>query len=183
MTESGAIVSTVSRSGRHRFSKANVRVLRLLAGLGVEGDCHAGTTVQHLSRVRRDPGQPNLRQVHLIQAELYDALRAAGFEAEHGQLGENITTRGLDLLGLSRGATLSIGPEAVVEATGLRNPCVQIDRFSPGMLAAVLGRDDAGALVRKAGVMSVVTFGGDIRPGDAIRVEQPAAPLLPLLAV
>jgi MOSC domain-containing protein YiiM len=183
VTAPGGLVRSLSRSSRHRFSKASQSSLRLLAGLGVEGDSHAGTTVQHLSRVRRDPSQPNLRQVHLIHAELYEELRAAGFEAEPGELGENITTERLDLLALPRGARLHIGSQAVVEVTGLRNPCIQIDRFRPGMLSAVVGRDEAGNVVRKAGVMSVVRVGGEIHQGDVIRVEPPAPPLLPLLPV
>jgi MOSC domain-containing protein YiiM len=177
------VVAAVSRSSGHTLSKANQPSIRLLAGLGVEGDAHLGRTVKHRSRVARDPSQPNLRQVHLIHGELFDALQAAGFAIAPGQMGENVTTRGLDLLGLPTGTRLHLGPAAVVEVTGLRNPCAQLDRLRPGLMAATLGRDAAGRLVRKAGVMGVVLAGGIVRPGDRIRVEQPLAPHRPLAPV
>jgi MOSC domain-containing protein YiiM len=171
-----AMVTTVSRSAGHTFSKAAQPAVRLVAGLGVEGDAHAGVTVKHRSRVARDPSQPNLRQVHLIHGELHDELRAAGFTVGPGDLGENVTTRGLDLLALPTGTRLRLGDAAVVELTGLRNPCVQLDRFQPGLTAAVLDRDAEGELIRKAGVMAVVLTGGEVRPGDGIRVELPEGP-------
>jgi MOSC domain-containing protein YiiM len=174
------IVAAVSRSAEHSFSKPNVEGIRLLAGLGVEGDAHLGTTVQHLSRVRRDPTQPNLRQVHLIHAELHDELRAAGFHVAAGDMGENVTTRGIDLLALPVDTRLHLGDGAVIQVTGLRNPCAQIDRFEPGLMPAVLGRDADGNLVRKAGIMAIVLAGGDVCPGDAIRVELPPEPHRPL---
>lgn len=176
---SGSVVA-VSRDATHRFSKANQDSIRLVAGLGVEGDAHLGVTVQHRSRVARDPTQPNLRQVHLIHAELFDELRAAGYQVAPGELGENITTSGLALLDLPAGARLRLGPAAVVEVTGLRNPCRQIDTFRSGLLQQVVGRDEAGAVVRKGGIMSVVIEGGVVRPGDPIVVELPAAPHRPL---
>ncbi|MBP2337653.1 MOSC domain-containing protein [Saccharothrix coeruleofusca] len=166
----------MSRSAEHTFSKPTQDAVLLIAGIGVEGDAHRGELVKHRSRVRRDPTQPNLRQVHLIHSELLDELNAAGFRVSAGQLGENITTRGVDLLGLPTGTLLRLGAEAVVEVTGLRNPCAQIDDFQRGMLAAVLDRDEDGNLVRKAGIMSVVLVGGVVRPGDEIRVELPAGP-------
>jgi MOSC domain-containing protein YiiM len=169
-------VVSVSRSAGHEFSKSAERAIRLVAGLGVEGDAHAGRTVQHRSRVARDPTQPNLRQVHLIHAELHDELRERGFDVGAGAMGENVTTRGVDLLGLPTGTRLRLGGEAVVEVTGLRNPCVQLDRFQDGLMAAVLDRDDDGRLVRRSGVMAVVLEGGEVRPGDAIAVELPAEP-------
>ena len=135
-----------------------------------------GETVKHRSRVAQDPTQPNLRQVHLIHAELHDELREAGFNVSAGDMGENITTRGIYLLGLPRGARLHLGSAAVVEVTGLRNPCAQLDRFQPGLMAAVLGRGADGKLVRKAGIMGVVLAGGEVRPGDAVRVEEPPEP-------
>lgn len=144
--------------------------------MGVEGDAHAGKTVQHRSRVAADPTQPNLRQVHLLHAELFAELNAAGFDIAAGRLGENITTRGLELLNLPRGTRLHIGKSAVLEVTGLRNPCAQLDAFSPGLLAAVLGRDEHGNLVRKAGIMAIVLEGGEVRPGDFIRVVLPPEP-------
>ncbi|MCO6416214.1 MOSC domain-containing protein [Siccirubricoccus sp. KC 17139] len=147
-----------------------------MAGLGVAGDAHAGVTVQHRSRVRAGPGQPNLRQVHLMQSELFAELAAKGFRVAAGELGENVTTEGIDLLALPTGAVLHLGEAARVEVTGLRNPCGQIERFQPGLLAAVLDRDAAGGLVRKAGIMGVVLAGGTVRPGDAIRVTLPALP-------
>jgi MOSC domain-containing protein YiiM len=167
------IVIAVSTSAGHTFSKENRRSIRLLAGLGVEGDAHSGTTVKHRSRVARDPDQPNLRQVHLIHAELLDELRTKGFDVAPGDLGENITTRGIDLLGLSTGTLLHLGRDAIVEVTGLRNPCTQLDRFSPGLMNAVLDRDPTGGLIRKAGVMGVVRTTGDLHPGDPIRIEMP----------
>jgi MOSC domain-containing protein YiiM len=175
-----ARVTAVSRSPKHTMTKPNEGVIRLVAGLGVEGDAHAGATVKHRSRVARDPSRPNLRQVHLIHGELHDELAAAGFTVSAGVMGENITTRGLDLLGLPTAARLHLGDEAVVEITGLRNPCAQLDRLKPGLMAATLGRDDEGKLVRKAGVMGVVLSPGDVRPGDAIRVELPPGPHRPL---
>jgi MOSC domain-containing protein YiiM len=170
------VVTAVSRSATHTFSKPNAESIRLLAGLGVDGDAHMGETVKHRSRVARDPSQPNLRQVHLIHGELHDELRQLGFELSAGQMGENVTTRGLDLLALPTGARLRLGEAAVVEVTGLRNPCYQLDRFRPGLMAAVLGRDAQGELIRKAGVMGVVLAGGEIKPGDPIRVELPSGP-------
>lgn len=178
-----ATVTAVSRSASHTFSKPNEDVIRLLSGLGVEGDAHLGVTVKHRSRVARDPSQPNLRQVHLIHSELHDELRAAGFEVRPGDLGENVTTRDVDLLCLPTGTVLRLGPEAVVEVTGLRNPCVQLNAFQPGLMAAVLDRDEQGQLVRKGGIMGVVLAGGEIRPGDPIVVELPAEPHTPLAPV
>ena len=170
----------VHLSERHVFSKTARLSIRLLAGRGVEGDAHAGATVQHRSRVAKDPTQPNLRQVHLIHAELHDELAAAGFVVGPGEMGENVTTRGIDLLALPAGTRLHQGDAAVVEVTGLRNPCAQLDRFQPGLMAAVLDRDEHGGLVRKAGVMGVVVAGGDVRPGDPVRVELPPGPHRPL---
>ncbi|HEX9063833.1 MAG TPA: MOSC domain-containing protein, partial [Streptosporangiaceae bacterium] len=155
----------------------------LLAGLGVAGDAHAGRTVQHRSRVARDPSAPNLRQVHLIHAELHDELNGSGFAVPPGGMGENITTRGIDLLGLPEGTRLKIGPQVVLEVTGLRNPCTQLDGFRPGLMRAVLDRDRDGALVRKAGVMAIVLTGGEVSPGDPITVRRPASPHRPLRPV
>lgn len=167
----------------HAFSKCTLAQVELLAGLGVRGDAHCGERVQHRSRVARDPTQPNLRQVHLLQAELFDDLAAQGFVVAPGQLGENITTRGLDLLALPEGSELQLGTEARVRLTGLRNPCAQIDAFQPGLMAAVLGRTADGALVRKAGVMAIVLAGGTVRPHDAIGLAPPASPHRPLRPV
>jgi len=166
-------IVAVSAGVSHHFSKPVRASIRLLAGLGVEGDTHLGVTVQHRSRVAVDPTQPNLRQVHLIHAELFDELRTVGLEIGAGEIGENITTRGIELLALPRGARLHLGASAVVEVTGLRNPCVQLDRFRPGLMAATLGRTPDGALVRKAGVMAIVLTGGELRAGDAIQVVLP----------
>ena len=173
-------VVAVALDGRHRFAKPLADRITLLEGLGVEGDAHAGVTVKHRSRVARDPSQPNLRQVHLLQSELFEAVAAAGFPVTPGELGENVTTRGLDLLALPTGTRLRLGAEAIVEVTGLRNPCSQIERWQPGLLAQVLDRDAAGRLVRKAGVMAVVLAGGPVRPGDAIAVTLPPPPHRPL---
>lgn len=180
MPINGATVAAVARSATHTMTKPTEGSIRLLPGLGVEGDAHAGTTVKHRSRVKRDPTQPNLRQVHLIHAELHDELRAAGFAVDPGVMGENVTTRGLDLLGLPTGTRLRLGPDAIVEITGLRNPCAQLDGIQPGLMAATLDRDEDGNLVRKAGVMGIVLGGGEVRPGDAIAVELPPEPRRPL---
>ncbi|MGP3971847.1 MOSC domain-containing protein [Streptomyces sp. 6N223] len=177
----GGRVTAVSSSGEHSFSKANRKSITLLAGLGVAGDAHAGVTVKHRSRVAQDPSQPNLRQVHLIHEELFEEVAREGFTVSPGELGENITTRGIDLLALSAGTLLRIGEDdAVVEVTGLRNPCSQIDGFQHGLLKQVVFRDEAGNLVRKAGIMGFVVRGGEVRPGDAIRVEPPTGPHRPL---
>ena len=170
------VVTAVSLSRGHHFSKPNALSIRLLAGLGVDGDAHAGVTVKHRSRVRRDPSQPNLRQVHLVHAELFDELREKGFVVVPGDIGENVTTRGIDLLALPTGTRLRLGETATVEITGLRNPCVQLDTFQKGLMAATLDKDSDGNLVRKAGVMGVVLAGGEVRPGDAIAVELPEGP-------
>jgi MOSC domain-containing protein YiiM len=179
----GGIVAAVSRSPRHTLAKPNEDSIRLVAGMGVEGDAHQGTTVKHRSRVARNPAEPNLRQVHLIHAELHDELRKAGFAVAPGQMGENITTSGVDLLGLAAGTRLHLGVSAVVEVTGLRNPCAQLDKIHQGLMAATLDRDEHGSLVRKAGIMGVVLAEGDVRPGDPIRVEPPPAPHRPLPVV
>jgi MOSC domain-containing protein YiiM len=175
-----AIVTAVSRSAEYTFTKPNHGSIRLLAGLGVEGDVHSGVTVKHRSRVRQDPTQPNLRQVHLMHAELHDELTEAGLPVTAGQLGENVTTRGIDLLSLPAGTLLRIGPSALIKVTGLRNPCAQIEAFSPGMLARVVGRDEDGNIVRRAGIMAIVLTGGPITVGDPIRAGLPPEPHVPL---
>ena len=169
-------VESVNASPRHTLRKPGRLSIRLVEGHGVEGDAHAGPTVKHRSRVRRDATQPNLRQVHLIHAELHDELAEQGFAVAAGEMGENVTTRGIDLLGLPTGTRLRLGADAVVEVTGLRNPCKQLEKLQPGLMAAVLGHDEAGDLVRKAGVMAVVVAGGDVQAGDPIEVELPAPP-------
>jgi MOSC domain-containing protein YiiM len=174
------VVTAVSRSATHTFSKSNHSSIRLLAGLGVEGDAHRGETVKHRSRVAVDPSQPNLRQVHLVHAELHDELRAAGFDVSPGHMGENITTRGIDLLGLPTGALLHLGDTAVVEITGLRHPCAQLDHFQPGLMAAMLDRDEHGKLIRKSGIMGIVLAGGEVCPGDRVSIELPPQPHRPL---
>jgi len=176
----GGRIVAVSRSETHSFAKATRDEVRLVEGFGVEGDAHGGATVKHRSRVSRDPTHPNLRQVHLIHAELLDELSAAGFDVPAGALGENLTTRGIRLLELPTGSRLRIGDEAVIELTGLRNPCVQIDRFKSGLLAKVVARSDAGEPVRRPGVMSVVVVGGLVRAGDAVVAELPPEPHRPL---
>jgi MOSC domain-containing protein YiiM len=175
-TGSAATIVAVSRSPGHTLAKPNQGSIRLLPGLGVESDAHMGVTVKHRSRVAKDPTVPNLRQIHLIHAELHDELEAAGFRLAPGVMGENVTTRGLDLLGLPTGARLRLGADAVVEITGLRNPCLQLNKIQPGLMKATLDRDADGNLVRKAGIMGVVIAGGDVRPGDTIEVELPPEP-------
>lgn len=174
------VVTAVSRSEEYTFTKPVRESIMLLAGLGVEGDVHQGVTVKHRSRVRQDPTQPNLRQVHLMHEELFDELRDKGYHVSPGAIGENVTTRGIDLLGLPTGTLLHLGPEAVVEVTGLRNPCVQIEAFSTGLLKEVVSKDEAGELVRRAGIMSIVLVGGVVRPHDEIKVVLPTGPHRPL---
>ncbi|WP_371614676.1 MOSC domain-containing protein [Streptomyces sp. NBC_00454] len=175
-----AQVAAVSSNGVYSFTKPTRESITLLAGLGVEGDVHAGTTVKHRSRMAQDPTQPNLRQVHLIHRELFEEVAAEGYEVTPGQLGENVTTEGIDLLGLPVGTLLRLGSDAVVEVTGLRNPCRQIDAFQYGLLKQVVSRDDEGNLLRKAGIMGVVHRGGTIRPGDTIEITLPPTPHVPL---
>jgi MOSC domain-containing protein YiiM len=167
----------------HKFGKPVRASIRLITGMGVEGDAHFGEKVQHLSRIRRDPDSPNLRQVHLIHAELHDELRTKGFHVEPGQMGENVTTRGIDLLGLPENARLHLGADAIVEVKGLRNPCVQLDGLQKGLMAATLDKDSDGNLIRKAGVMAIVIAGGEVRAGDEIRITLPPAPHRPLPTV
>lgn len=174
------IIHALSKSPEHTMSKPNEASLMLLAGLGVEGDAHCGVTVKHRSRVAQDPTQPNLRQVHLIHAELHDELSEAGFSVQPGQMGENITTSGIQLLDLPQKTKLLIGETVVVEVTGLRNPCHQLNGIQPGLLQAVLGRDEHNNLIRKAGIMGIVITGGLIHVGDAIRVQLPEPPFLAL---
>ena len=177
------IVTAVSKSQTHSFSKPVLESIMLLAGLGVEGDAHLGKTVKHRSRVARDPSQPNLRQVHLIHSELHEELATKGFDVKAGDMGENITTRGIDLLGLPRGARLAMGEEAIVEVTGLRNPCPQLNDFQDGLMEAVLDKAEDGSLIRKAGIMSIVIAGGVVKPGDKIKVNLPAEPHVALESV
>jgi MOSC domain-containing protein YiiM len=177
------MVIAVSRSPSHTMSKPIAESIRLLGGLGVEGDCHQGATVKHLSRILRFGNAPNLRQVHLIHEELFDELRQAGFAVSAGDMGENVTTRGVDLLSLPKGARLRLGGDAVVEVTGLRNPCRKLNRVQSGLMAATLARDEAGNLVRKAGIMGIVVAGGEVRGGDPIGVELPEEPYEPLAPI
>lgn len=172
-------VEAVCRDGKHRFSKTPTTQIDIIAGHGVRGDAHAGEKVQHLSRVRANPDQPNLRQVHLIHTELFDELREKGFDIRSGDLGENITTKGVDLLGLGRDTLIRIGEQVVLRVTGLRNPCGQIDDFAPGLLKHLAVKTDNG-IVRKAGIMTVAQTGGTVGPGDIIRVEAPSGPHIPL---
>ncbi|MCF3123191.1 MOSC domain-containing protein [Streptomyces arenae] len=179
----GAKVTAVSSNGTYSFTKPNRESITLLEGLGVEGDVHAGTKVKHRFRVAQNPDQPNLRQVHLIHEELFDELAQDGYTVAAGELGENVTTRGIDLLGLPTGALLHLGATAVVEVTGLRNPCRQIDDFQAGLMKKVVGRDESGAVFHKSGIMGVVRRGGAIRPGDAVTVTLPDGPHRPMKTV
>ncbi len=173
-------VASLSLSGRHEFSKQLAQSLELIAGEGVAGDAHCGRTLKHRSRVAIDPSQPNLRQVHLIAAELLDELNAGGFALNSGDIGENVLTRGIDLIDLPRGTRLRIGSEAEIELTGLRNPCGQIEAFRPGLLARVALRSGDGSIVRRSGVMAIVLHGGRIVLHDPITVELPPLPHQPL---
>lgn len=171
-----ASVIAVCSSREHHFSKTPRDEIRLIADIGVEGDAHSGSLVRHRSRVRRNPLQPNLRQVHLIGSELFDEVRQAGFTVSPGEMGENVTTAGIDLINLPKGTRLRLGRDAVVQITGLRNPCLQIDEFQPGLLAQVAEKDENGTITRKAGIMSIVIATGVVRPGDPIEVTLPPEP-------
>ena len=175
-------VLAVSLSPTHTFSKLPQTAVHLLAGIGVEGDAHAGRTVQHRYHVRKDPTRLNHTQVHLLQSELFADL-APDFPLSPGQIGENITTVGLDLLALPLATRLHLGPDSVIELTGLRTPCTLIDRFQPGLQAAVTRRSPRGPVFRRAGVMAVVLTSGIIKPGDSIRVHLPSEPHRPLQPV
>lgn len=166
----------VSVSPSHSFSKRPVQEIMLLEGLGVQGDAHCGATVKHRSRAAKYPDMPNLRQVHLIHSELFVEVSEMGFQVQPGEMGENITTEGIDLLSLPKSTRLYIGDEVILEVTGLRNPCSQIDKFQKGLLEATLDKDENGDLVRKAGIMSVVKTGGAIKCNDLIRVQLPPEP-------
>jgi hypothetical protein len=170
------LVMTVSSSAIHDFSKVLQAEINILAGLGVEGDAHLGVTVKHRSRVAVDPTQPNLRQVHLIASELFAELRQQGFKVAPGDLGENMTTSGIDLISLPRGTILKVGEQAVLEVMGLRNPCAQIDNFQSGLLSKVIDRDHEGHLIRKAGIMCIANVSGRVRPDDVVKVELPKPP-------
>lgn len=174
------IVTAVSTSPKHGPFKENREAIRLVAGVGVVGDAHAGATIKHRSRARKDKTAPNLRQVHLIHSELFEELREQGLEVASGQMGENVTTRGVDLLSLPRGTRLALGATAVVELTGLRNPCKQLERVAPGLMKATLERSFQGELVRKAGVMGIVLEDGDVLPHGRIAVTLPSEALAPL---
>jgi MOSC domain-containing protein YiiM len=178
-----ARVEAVARKAEHGPGKPLVDAIELVEERGVVGDAHFGATVQHRSRARTHPTLRNLRQVHLLQGELLDELAARGFDVGPGSLGENVTTRGVDLLGLPRGTVLRIGDEVLLEVTGLRNPCRQLNALRPGLMQAVLDRDADGALVRRSGVMAVVTVGGSVRAGDPIAVQRPAGPPVALAPV
>jgi len=169
-------VIAVSRSKTHTFSKPNQEAIQLIAGLGVEGDAHSGRTVKHRFLVKKDASRPNIRQIHLIHAELFDELEVKGYSVKPGELGENITTREVDLLGLPTGTILKIGSEVVVKVTALRNPCKQIDEFQKGLLKEVLYKDEEDNLVRATGVMGIILKGGRVQPGDNILVELPPEP-------
>ena len=171
-----ATILAVARSPRHRFSKQACEAITLVEGIGVEGDAHAGVTVRHRSRVARNPAAPNLRQVHLMHSELFAELAGQGFTLAPGDMGENVTTAGIDLLALPVGTILRLGDSAEIAVTGLRNPCAQLDKFAVGLMAATLGRDAEGTLIRKAGIMATVRRGGTVRPGDAIAVTLPPPP-------
>lgn len=179
----GGTVVSVHLSPSHTMRKSAAGAIDLISGIGVAGDAHAGVTVKHRSRVAVDPTRPNLRQVHLIHQELIDELVSQGFQVKPGLMGENVTTAGIDLLGLGAGARLHLGSSAIVEVTGLRNPCTQLNGLQQGLMQAVLERDSEGRLIRKAGIMGIVLAGGPVKAGDAIEVTLPDGPHLPLRPV
>ncbi|MEL6987813.1 MAG: MOSC domain-containing protein [Bacteroidota bacterium] len=177
------MVTAVSKSANHTFNKFQQEAITLLKGIGVEGDAHMGETVKHRSRVAKDPSKPNLRQVHLIHTELFEEVAAKGFEVSPGQMGENITTQGIDLLDLPRDTILNIGENVKIKITGLRNPCVQTDSIQKGLMQAMIDKDENGNLIRKAGVMAIVLEGGRVKPGDTIAITLPEKPYYKLKKV
>jgi len=179
----GVHVEAVHLSDSHSFSKRAVSEVELIAGLGIQGDTHQGTSVQHRSRIAIDPSRPNLRQVHLLGSELFQDVAKRGYTVGPGDLGENITTIGIDLLALPTGTTLRLGSDCLISITGLRNPCQQINDFRDGLLSEMLERNDDGTLVKKAGVMAVVIRSGVVRPGDSIDDSLPPLPHIPLTGV
>lgn len=179
LKEAGKVIA-VARDEGHNFSKHVVPEIEIIASAGVDGDAHQGVTVKHRSRVKADPTQPNLRQVHLIHSELFDEVAKNGFAIKPADLGENITTKGIDLLGLPRGALLKVGADVLLEVTGLRNPCAQIENFRKGLLSSVIDTGPDGKLIRKSGIMTIVLRGGRVRQGDNIDVDLPDPPFLPL---
>lgn len=180
MREKNAVVRSVSKSESHTFSKFNCDGITLLKGLGVKGDAHLGKNVKHRSRIKKDPNQPNLRQVHLIHSELFEELKSKGFHVKDGQIGENITTQGIELLNLPKDTILTIGKSAKILVTGLRNPCKQLDTLQKGLMKAVLDRDEGGDLIRKAGIMGIVLEGGEVKAGNTITIELPPKPHMKL---
>lgn len=173
-------IVSVNLSPTHTFSKYQTESIHLLKGLGVEGDAHCGVLMKHRSRLKIKPIPPNLRQVHLIHCELFSELQPKGYEVTPGLIGENITTAGIDLLGLPRHTKLRLGDSAIIEVTGLRNPCNQLDNLQPGLRKAVLDKDAEGNLIRKSGIMAIVLKGGIVNTGDLIEVELPKAPFIKL---
>ena len=167
-----ARVLALSLSPTHTFSKSPQQRLKLVAEHGVEGDAHFGVTVKHRSRVAKNPDAPNLRQVHLIHQEMLDRVASSGLDLKPGDIGENILTAGVDLLALSRGARLQMG-SAEVEVTGLRNPCLQLDNFKPGLRRAFLQKRANGEIIRLAGVMAIVAKTGEVSLDDLSKVTSP----------
>jgi len=172
----------LARDGRNGFSKSAMDTICLIQGQGVEGDAHSGPFVRHRYLARRQPRLPNLRQVHLIPSELFEALRNAGYDLHPGDLGDNIATAGLDLETLPMGALLDLGSEACIELTGLRTPCVLIDRFRTGLKRQMVCSEPVAPRFR-CGVMSIVRTGGRLAVGDPIRVRLPPKPWTDLPAV
>ena len=170
------LVTAVSKSDTHTMSKKNVKTIHLIEGLGVNGDAHMGKNVKHRSRVSKNPNQPNLRQIHLIHSELLSELLIKGFNIIPGEMGENITTVNIDLLSLPKDTILNIGKDSQIKITGLRNPCHQLNGIKDGLMKAVLGQDNYGNLIRKAGVMGIVLKSGKVSTGDEIRIEYPKKP-------
>jgi len=173
-------VLSVSRDDKHRFSKPTVSSIRLVAGIGVEGDSHAGATVQHRYEMKRNPSAPNLCQVHFMAAELFDDLVPTGYTVAPGELGENVTTEGINLMSLPLGTRLHLGAQAVVSITGMRSPCSLINGYQNGLMKQLIKTDAAGTVQRRGGIMGIVVTGGVVNPGDRVRVELPAGEQLPL---
>ena len=173
-------VAAVHRSDEHTFSKATCESIELVAGLGVNGDAHQGAKVKHRSRVAANPDQPNLRQIHLVMSELLDEVNSAGHNVVAGQLGESITTTGIDLISLPVGSMLRIGDTALVALTGLRNPCPQIKSVGDGLMKMMFIDDQdnpEGPKIGRTGVMGVVIAGGIVAADDGIKIRFPAGPL------
>jgi len=165
-------VLSVSMSSSHGFSKRPTDYIYLLSGCGVQGDVHCSGAAS----------SNNKRQVHLIASELLTELarkdsKGRAYIISPGALGENITTKGIDLVGLNEGTRLHFGDgddHAIVRITGLRNPKKRLDEWPKGLLDRCAMKNKKGEITgRKIGVMGIVEEDGFVQPGHMVYVEKP----------